>query len=421
MKRMKIFQGITACLVVLALAVPFGVLPGERQVSAAEVSTRTFRQEELEQILAPIALYPDALLAQVLSAATYPLEVVEANRFVKNNPGLNGGALLTAAKDRDWEPSVKAMLEFPDVLAMMDKELEWTRKLGDAFIAQQEDCMAAVQRLRQRAHELGNLKTTTEQVIVVEAATRIIIIRPRHARIVYVPVYDPAIIYGVWWYPAYPPYRFYPYTYLRVGISFFPRIFVGLFWGAWDCNWQHRHVYVNIKHYNNFTKTYYHKRDYYWSYQARQSIQPWRYDSRHRYTSRERTTVTAQPSASAVREYKQFTVKAPVVIKQERLIPAGSASKQSTKVWTKIQEKPAPAEKGPVVAREYEAAEVKNSVKEEARGEVTTKEDKGRKVKEIPEGIGKKVREQVRSKQQDPGIRRSSDNAPQGFMNAWGR
>jgi hypothetical protein len=434
MKRIKLMKRITACLLALFLAAPFTVLSGGTEASAAVDSDRTFRPEELEQMLAPIALYPDALLAQVLTAATYPLEVVEANRFVKNYPGLKDDALLAAAKDKDWQPCVKAMLGFPDLLAMMDEQLEWTRNLGDAFIVQQADCMEAVQRLRQRAYARGNLKTSAEQVIVVEPATKIIVIRPRSARIVYVPVYDPTIIYGVWWYPAYPPYYFYPRRYF--GITFFPRIFVGLFWGTWDCNWHHHQVYVNINYYKTFTKTYYHSGEHERFYQAGESIQPWRYDSRHRQTSRYRTTVSVQPSAPAVQEYKPVAVKAPAKVTQQAARPAITVSTPSTKVRTNNKKAPAPVVKEPVTYREsiksQEKAETRSSEEEETRVEASTREYKGREVKEIspgkgkakvsvPEGIGKKVREQARSKQEDPGVKRSFSAAPKGIINAWGR
>ncbi|MGE5197328.1 MAG: DUF3300 domain-containing protein, partial [Deltaproteobacteria bacterium] len=138
MKEIKLFKRIAACALVFLLAVPFTAMSDQIQENAAvQIPEQVFRPEELEQLLAPVALYPDALLAQVLTAATYPLEVVAADRFVKANQGLKGAALLEAAKDKDWEPSVKAMLEFPDVLAMMDEQLEWTERLGNAFLAQQ--------------------------------------------------------------------------------------------------------------------------------------------------------------------------------------------------------------------------------------------------------------------------------------------
>ena len=122
-------------------------------------------------MVAPIALYPDSLLAQVLAASTYPLEIVQAGRFVQQNKELKGEKLMAAAKDKDWDPSVKAMLEFPDVLLMMNEKLEWTEKLGNAFLSQQKDVMTSVQRLRKKAQEAGNLKTTKEQEVKVEKET----------------------------------------------------------------------------------------------------------------------------------------------------------------------------------------------------------------------------------------------------------
>jgi hypothetical protein len=292
MKGIKLFKRTAVCALVFLLAVP---------LAQAQSSENYFKPEELEQLLAPIALYPDALLAQALTAATYPLEVVAAERFVKENQGLKGEALLEAAKDKDWEPSVKAMLEFPDVLAMMDEQLEWTGKLGDAFLAQQSDCMDAVQRLRQKARAQGNLDTTEKQVIRVEPQTEMIIIEPASAEIVYVPRYDPAIIYGAWWYPAYPPYYFYPRTYS--GISFISGVFVGAFWGAWDCNWHSRDVHINVDRYNHFTKATYARDGRYRSYRSGQGDQPWSHDARHR------TGATARPSAAAPRQYDRVALR----------------------------------------------------------------------------------------------------------------
>ncbi|MGH7393027.1 MAG: DUF3300 domain-containing protein, partial [Candidatus Rokuibacteriota bacterium] len=130
-----------------------------------------FKPEELEQIVAPIALHPDPLLAQIFMAATYPIEVVQAARFVKANPNLKGDALNEALKKEEWDDSVKSLVMVPQVLAMMDEKLDWTQKLGDAFLAQQKETMDAVQRLRAKAQASGNLKSTAEQKVVVEPAT----------------------------------------------------------------------------------------------------------------------------------------------------------------------------------------------------------------------------------------------------------
>jgi hypothetical protein len=149
-----------------------------------------FTEQELSQMLAPIALYPDALLSQILMASTYPLEVVMANRWAAEHKGLKEDALALALEEQPWDPSVKSLVNFPQILDMMNQKLEWTQRLGDAFLAQQEDLMSTVQRLRERAAKEGNLKTTREQKVIVEQGTRTIIIEPADPVVIYVPVYD---------------------------------------------------------------------------------------------------------------------------------------------------------------------------------------------------------------------------------------
>jgi len=212
-----------------------------------------FSQEELDQILAPVALYPDSLLAQVLMASTYPLEVVMADRWVKQNKNLTGDKLIEAADKQPWDPSVRALVPFPDLLSTMAEKLEWTEKLGDAFLAQQTDVMETVQSLRKKAYEAGNLKSTNEQQVIVEQET--ILVEPADPRVVYVPVYDPWRVYGSWWWPYYPPYVFYPYPYRSAFyypgyIGFSVGFVVGAYWGNWGyCNWPYRRVYVNHHYY----------------------------------------------------------------------------------------------------------------------------------------------------------------------------
>jgi hypothetical protein len=156
---------------VLWLALMLAIPPN---VFSQEGSSKVFRQEELDQLVAPIALYPDSLVAQILMAATYPLEVVEAARWVKKNNALKSEALTAALEKEGWDPSVKSLVNFPQVLDMMNEKLDWTQKLGDAFLAQQKDVMDTIQRLRKKAEAEGNLKTTTEQKVVVEKETIII-------------------------------------------------------------------------------------------------------------------------------------------------------------------------------------------------------------------------------------------------------
>src|SRR5476649_692761 len=160
----------------------------------------TFSQEELDQMLAPIALYPDSLLSQVLMAATYPLEVVEAARWSRANPNLKADAAVAAVQDRDWDISVKSLAAFPQVLAQMDDRLDWTQKIGDAMLAQEKDVGDSVQRLRARAADAGNLANTAQERIEYLGAgpDRTIVIEPADPAMIYVPYYNPVWAYGVW-------------------------------------------------------------------------------------------------------------------------------------------------------------------------------------------------------------------------------
>lgn len=219
-----------------------------------------FRTEELEQLVAPIALYPDALLAQILMASTYPLEIVSAERWVKANPNLQDQALQDALQTQPWDPSVKSLAAFPQVLTMMNERLDWTQKLGDAFLAQQKDVMDAVQRLRTKAQAEGHLQSTPEQQVIVEqpagSQTTVVKIEPANPQVVYVPTYNPTVVYGAWAYPAYPPYYYYPAGYVAATsiFSFGVGMAVGsALWGGYD--WHHGDVDVNVNRYNDFNKT----------------------------------------------------------------------------------------------------------------------------------------------------------------------
>ena len=256
-------------LLVLGLSLPTGAAgpAGGAPAQDASGDQAKFRPEELDQMLAPIALYPDDLLAQVLAASTYAIEVVQAARFAKENASLKGDALTQAAKDKDWDPSVKAMLAFPDVLQMMNDKLDWTQNLGDAFLGQQREVMESVQRLRAKAQDSGNLKTTKEQVVKEDPGTQVIVIQPSSPEVVYVPAYDPGVVYGTWPYPAYPPYPYYPPTYVpgAAAFGFLAGAAIGAAWGgwgAWGCNWGGGCVNVNVNNYNNFTNKNYNNNKY---------------------------------------------------------------------------------------------------------------------------------------------------------------
>ena len=234
---------VLCCFIVVALALPFEVMPAKATAQEAAANP-TFKQEELDQILAPIALYPDSLLTQILMASTYPLEIVQADRWAKQNKQLKGDALTKALEAQPWDPSVKSLVNFPDVLAMMSEKLDLTQKLGDAFLAQQKDVMDTVQKLRKKAEAAGNLKTTKEQKVVVEKET--IIIESASPEVIYVPSYNPTVVYGSWPYPAYPPYYYYPPVY-ATPYYFGAGIAIGAAWGyAWGhSDWHGGHVEHN--------------------------------------------------------------------------------------------------------------------------------------------------------------------------------
>jgi hypothetical protein len=270
------------------------VMPKEVSKDVQRSEKPPLRPEELDQLVASIALYPDDLIAQILSASTYPVEVVQAARFVKENAKLKGEKLMAAAKDKDWDPSVKAMLEFPDVLKMMDEKLDWTTKLGDAFLSQERDIMDSIQRLRRKANETGNLKTTKEQKVIVEEQTQTIVIQPANPQVVYIPTYNPTVVYGAWPYPAYPPYPVHPPGYVATGVfSFAAGVAVGAAWGGWHSNWHGGDVDINVNRYNNFTRNNYTNANRYQVSQNR-TTQSWQHNPEHRRGAQYSNQATAQ-------------------------------------------------------------------------------------------------------------------------------
>ena len=222
----------------------------------------------LQQLVAPIALYPDSLVAQILSASTFPEQVVEADRWIQAHPDLKGDALAKAVDEQPWDPSVKALTGFPSVLGNMDKNLSWTSSLGDAYYNQQADVMAAVQVMRQKAEQAGNLKTTRQQVVKTENET--IIIEPAEPEVVYVPAYDPWVVYGypvvvAWpgWY-AYPGI-WYSGTYVSFGAWYGVGFYYGYGWGwhHWGCDWHHHWVEHDHYRYSSRSRTFYNRDHYY--------------------------------------------------------------------------------------------------------------------------------------------------------------
>jgi hypothetical protein len=287
MKKFLVF------VVVVLLAWP--LLVNERAYAQNEPPPQ-FSRAELAQMLAPIALYPDALLSQVLIAASYSFEVVEAQRWLAGNPYLAGQALDDALWDKDWDVSILALCHYPNILTMMAENLSWTARLGDAFIYQEQDVMDMVQRLRARARARGRLTTTAQLLVIVEG--NMIRIEPADVNYLYIPVYDSYYVYGTWRYPDYPPFAFHYPGIAPVGarIVFSPSIYLGFGFFGWSTfNWMDRRVVVVDNDKRNRSDRYFH------GYKEPPRV-PWRPDDRRRMESRKRAPEippfrpTAKPS-----------------------------------------------------------------------------------------------------------------------------
>lgn len=214
----------------------------------------SYSQAALDQLLAPIALYPDTLLSQVLMASTYPLEIVKAQRWLQQHPGLSGAALDSALANEPWDASVRAIAAFPSVVAMMNDNLDWTQTLGDAFLAQEAQVMDTLQRLRQKAQSAGTLLSDDRQQITTEDGD--IDIAPTNPDVVYVPVYDPTVVYGSWWWPGYPPLVWAPPSiygpvgYVVTGFGFGIGISIGQgHFADAHPDWHHHHIMVTHPHF----------------------------------------------------------------------------------------------------------------------------------------------------------------------------
>ena len=240
--------------------------PAPPQAAAASAPAPPYTQgtpEQLQQLVAPIALYPDSLVAQILAASTFPEQIVEADRWVQEHPDLKGDALGQAVDQQPWDPSVKALTAFPSVLGNMDKNLSWTSSLGDAYYNQQQDVMDAIQVMRQRAEKAGDLKTTPQQVVTTQDST--ISVQPANPEVVYVPAYDPWMAYGdpimAWpgWYPY--PGIWYGGPYLSFGMGFGIGFFGGFGWGwnHWGFNWDNRYATFGGGRYYSRSNTFYNR------------------------------------------------------------------------------------------------------------------------------------------------------------------
>ena len=288
---------LATLLAALAVA-PLAVTPVRAQIQVQ--ASHFYTQAELDQMLAPIALYPDALLSQVLMAATYPIEVVEAARWSRANSGLQGDDAVRAVENEDWDPSVKSLVAVPQILQRMDERREWTRALGDAFLAQEPQMMDQVQQLRQRAQAAGHLRS--DERIRVERQGPVIVLQPASPEYLYVPYYDPLEVYGTWWWPSYRPVAWAPWPgyarpYYRPGYSagfWWGRpvgLSIGFFFGDFD--WRARHV--RVAHADN----YYYRQPAFASRGFVADRDRWQHDPQHRRAVAYRSSEVRQRFAAA--------------------------------------------------------------------------------------------------------------------------
>src|SRR3954453_3853878 len=248
---------VCALIVIPGDTLAFTPLQSSAQKPAAQAAAKV-SADQMDSLVAPLALYPDPLLAQILAASTYPLEIILLQRWLEKNKNLKDKELADAVAKQPWDASVQALAVFPAVVKRLGDDIQWTTDLGNAFLAQQSDGMEAVQRMRKKAKDKGTLTTTEQQVVetrVVEQKT-VIVIEPAKTQVVYVPSYDPVIVYGPAYYPYpaiyYPPYG-YGYYAAGAAIAFGAGVMMGAFWSGgwgWGCGWGGNNVYVN----NNFNR-----------------------------------------------------------------------------------------------------------------------------------------------------------------------
>ena len=292
----RVFTAVVSAALVLPALPPSA---WAQSTSTSQTAGQQLSEAELAALVAPIALYPDPLVAQVLMAATYPLEVAEAYNWLKSNASLKGSALDKALQDQTWDASVKSLVSFPSVLDMMGSQLSWTQKLGNAVLAQQKDVMSAIQNLRKKAKAAGHLASTEQQTVTTEGSgnNTTVVIQPTNPQVVYVPTYNPTVIYGSWAYPAYPPVAYYPPGYVAgtALLSFGVGMAVGAaLWGG--CHWGSGSITVNNNNFNNFNRNTVRN----WSNNSRTDVSNWRSDSQR--LAQNRSALANNARADAQRE-----------------------------------------------------------------------------------------------------------------------
>jgi hypothetical protein len=272
----------------LVLLATYGILFGQEPAPPPEQTSPPPQQQplspqQLDDLVAPVALYPDPLLGQLLAASTYPLELIEAQQWLQQNRGLTGQALVDAARQQNWDPSVQALVVFPDILGRLTSDIRWTTDLGNAFLAQQADVMAAVQRMRTRAQANGRLAPTPQQNVVTQnqGGQSVIEIQPANPNIVYVPSYNPLYVWGPPVFGVYPPLW---YPGIDIGFGFGPGIEIGAFFGGWGgwgwggwgwgFNWFGGGIFVNDRFFHRFGFNDWHGEGY--------GVRAWAHDPEHR-------------------------------------------------------------------------------------------------------------------------------------------
>lgn len=294
----------TSWLLTLVLLIWTGAASnGATPASFQDGEEQPFTPSELEQMLAPLALYPDDLIAQILMAATYPHEIVDAERWGKAQRDLDDQTRAMALEMKDWDPSVKSLVAFPGVLDMLSHNLRWTTSVGDAYLAQPKDVLAAIQELRARANEAGNLDSNSQQTVVVDDRSEVIEIGSTDPEEIYVPYYDPELVYGDWPYADLPPYRYWPPNRPAIRgmrIAFGVGVRLGAAWGyAWGrCDWAGRDIDIDIDRNVEFNRTI--KRDVYRDRMTKNAERRpdgsyrWQHDARHRRGTGYRDSITAR-------------------------------------------------------------------------------------------------------------------------------
>jgi hypothetical protein len=254
----RIFERFLAAGLLFVVAGTAPALMAQQQ-PPSQPTTPVFPAAQLDDLVAPIALYPDPLLSQVLVASTYPLEVVEAQQWLQHNSSLTGANLMNAAKQQNWDPSVQALVAFPDVLTKLNQDVRWTTDLGNAFLAQQADVMRSVQHMRALAQANGKLSNSPQQTVTDQSQNgqTAIAIEPANPQVIYVPTYDPSYVWGPPIWGAYPALYYPPF-----GFGFFPGFNVGLFFGGWGgwgwggwgwgSNWFGNNIVINHNFFGHF-------------------------------------------------------------------------------------------------------------------------------------------------------------------------